>query len=263
MSQKTELSGSESHPELSNAYLGSLAVASAIVLVLVFWGSSLVPNPLALLHIEGAGGLPWLYPWILAAGQTIANGLTEFSGHALDQVDTAMHRGTLLSILLSGILTPTLTLLLMGKKLSAPMRGVYLLSLIVATTLAVTVVPTGYIGYRVRVDMREAQAIQTNRDFMINDLGTIAWKLREYRILPKGLGGGQGSFEGYVLPAALAETEDGRYVIGPASSGTNAASVLAMVRIHATSKKFQGCEVDVVVKEHGELRDWSYTGQFQ
>jgi hypothetical protein len=263
MSQKTELSGSETHPELSNAYLGSLAVASAIVLVLVFWGSSLVGNPLARFHIRGPGELPWVYPWILAAGQTIGNGMTEFSGHALEQVDNAMHRGTLLSILFSGILTPTLTLLLMGKKLSAPMRGVYLVFLIVATTLAVTVVPTGYIAYRVRVHMRDAQAIQTNRDFIINDLSTIAWKLREYRILPKSLSGGQGSFEGYVLPAALAETEDARYVIGPSSSGTNAASVPTMVMIHATSKKFQACEVDVVVQEHGELRDWTYNGQFQ
>jgi hypothetical protein len=262
MSQKTELSGSESHPELSDAYLGSLAVASAIVLVLVFWGSSLIPNPLALLHVEGAG-LPWLYPWILAAGQTIANGLTEFSGHALDPVDNAMHRGTLLSILLSGILTPTLALLLMGKKLSAPMRGVYLLSLIVATTLAVTVVPTGYIAYRVRVNLRDAQAIQTNRDFIINDLNTIAWKLREYRILPRSLQGGQGTFEGYVLPPALAETENAKYVIGSVSSGTNTASLSTMMRIHATSKEFPGCEVDVMVQERGELRNWTYTGQFQ
>jgi hypothetical protein len=260
MSQKTELPAAEARPELSNPYLGSLVVASAIVLLLVFWGSSVL-NPLTSFHISGAG--PMLYPWIIGGAQTISNGLTEFSGHPLTQADNLTHIASLISILFAGILAPTLTLLLMGKNSSAVGRGVYLVSLIVTATVAITVLPTGYIAYRVRLSLREAQAVQTNRDFIINELNTIAWKLREYRILPKSLGGGENSNEGYVLPASQAETEDATYVIRLARPGTNEGSVPIIGSVHATSKKYPGAEVDVSVREHGELFHWTYTGRFQ
>ncbi|MCX6135103.1 MAG: hypothetical protein NTU47_14920 [Ignavibacteriales bacterium] len=263
MSQKTEPTGAGPATELSNTYLVSLVVASACVLVLVFAGSRLLPNPLAAFHIEGAGPVPLLYPWILAGGQTIANGLTEFSGSSLAQAGNSIFITSLLGILFSGVLVPTLTLLLMGRHRSAAGRGLYLACLIVSVTLAVTVPLTGYVAYTVRLSLREAQAVQTNRDYVINELNTIAWKLREYRIVPKALGGGEGAVDGYVLPPSLAETEDATYVIRQPSHESNGYMGPLMATLRASSKKYPGCEVEVSVGTRGQLGLWSYTGKFQ
>jgi hypothetical protein len=263
MSQKTEPMGAEPATELSNQYLVRLVVASAFVLLLVFCGPWLLRNPLAAFHVEGAGPMTLLYPWVLAAGQTIANGLTEFSGSSLEPVSNSMFIASLLSILFTGILTPTLTLLLMGKQRSAVARGLYLVCAIITVTLAVTVLPTGYIAYRVRLSLREAQAVQTNRDHIINELNAIAWRTREYQIVPKVLGGGEGTLDGYALPASLAETEDAMYVLRRASHDATARSGPLAATIHASSKKYPGCEVDVSVGIDGQLRFWTYTGKFQ
>lgn len=263
MSQKTEPTAADSTKELSNQYLVSLVVASAFVLMLVFSGPWLLRNPLAAFHIEGAGPVPLLYPWIMAAGQTIANGLSEFSGSSLEPVSSSIFIASFLSILFSGILTPTLTLLLMGRHRSAVARGLYLVCLIITVTLAITVLPTGYIAYRVRLSLREAQGVQTNRDHIIDDINAIAWRTREYQILPKILGGGEGTLDGYALPASLAETEDGTYVLRRGSQDANARSGPLAATIHASSKKYPGSEVEVSVRADGQLWSWTYTGQFQ
>jgi hypothetical protein len=168
-----------------------------------------------------------------------------------------------LSILFIGILIPTLTLLLMGQQRSSVGRGLYLVCLIIAVTLATTVLPTGYIAYRVRLSLREAQAVQTNRDQIINEICHIAWRTREYQIVPKVLGGGEGTIDGYALPSSLAETEDATYVLRPASQATNARSGSLTATIHASSRKYPGCEVEVSVARDGQLRSWTYTGLFQ
>lgn len=263
MRQKTELPGSAPRQELPNAYLLSLVAATAIVLLLVFVGPLVLSHPFKLFHIEGRGPLPWLFPWVLGSAQTIANGLTEFSGRSLQPVDPTIYLESLLSILLFGVIAPTLALLLMGKNISAIPKALRLVSAIVVVTLAVIVIPTGYVSYRTRVAVRSAQAVQVNKDRMINELNTIAWKLREYRIVPKALGGGGGSVTGYVLPAGLAQTDNATYVVRvmhPPSTETPGA---VMATLHATSRKFAGAEVDVAILENGGMREWTYTGAFQ
>jgi hypothetical protein len=267
MTQKTELSAPDTRPELSNAYLGSLAVATLIVLILVFGSPLVASNPLAPFHIEGVGTIPFFYPWVVAAGQTIANGLSEFSGQPPSLVAWPLRTEMLLNLLILGIIVPTLTLLLMGKRsgagASAPARGLYLVSLIITTTFAVSMLPSGYLVHRVKVSMRESQAVQTNKDNIINDLNIIAWKIREYRILPKALGGGEGKTEGFVLPASVVKTDDATYTseTGPFPSSMN--GVAAVAKLHASSKKYPGCEVDVTLLMNGNLWDWTYKGQFQ
>jgi hypothetical protein len=263
MSQKTEPMAAESSTELSNQYLASLVVASAFVLILVFCGSWLLRNPLAAFHIEATGPVPLLFPWVLAAGQTIANGLTEFSGSSPEPVSYSIFTASFLSILFTGVLTPTLTLLLMGKQRSAIARGLYLVCLIITVTLAITVLPTGYIAYRVRLSLREAQAVQTSRDHIINELCAIAWRTREYQIVPKALGGGEGTLDGYTLPASLAETEDATYVLRRATQVADARSGPLVATIHASSRRYPGSEVEVSVGVDGQFRSWTYTGQFQ
>ncbi len=259
MLPKTETPDSGPQQELTNAYLASLAVATAIVLLLVFAGSYLMVDPFSFFHIQSSGPLPWLYPWILGSVQTIVNGLTEFSGNALEPVQTRVLIQSLASLLLVGIIVPTVTLLLLGKTLSPAARAIRLVCLIVSLTLAITVIPTGYTAYRVRQTLREAQAVQRNKDLIINDLNVIAWKIREYVIVPKALGGGDGSVAGFVLPSDFVNTEEATYVFRYATT----AQAPAVAILHASSKKCAGAEVNVTVGKRGELRDWVYTGQFE
>jgi hypothetical protein len=261
MSQKTESVSPDPAPELSNQYLGSLVVASVLVLALVILGGRI--NPLAAMHIEGGGSMQLLYPWVLAGGQTIANGLEEFSGTTLQPVTDSIYYASFCGILFSGLVVPTLTLLLMGIKKPAVARGVYLASSIVAVTLCITVLPTGFIAYQVKQSLRSAQAVQTNRDHIINELNKIAWKTREYRILPKALGGGGGALAGYTLPSFLTETDEATYVLRLIPELPNAQAARFVATIRASSKKFTDCSVEVSVEPNGKLWNWTYTGQFQ
>jgi hypothetical protein len=263
MSQKTEPIGVDSSTELSTQHLVTLVVASAFVLTLVFCGSWLLSNPLAAYHIEATGPMSLLCPWVLAAVQTIANGLTEFSGSSLEPVGNSIFIASFLSILFIGILTPTLTFLLVGKQRSATARGLHLVCLIITVTFALTVLPTGYMAYRVRMSLREAQAVQTNKDHIINEICAIAWKTREYQIVPKVLGGGEGTLDGYTLPAPLAETENATYVLRRTSRDADARTDPRAATIHASSRKYPGSEVEVTMWANGQLRSWEYTGQFQ
>ncbi len=269
MSQKTEPPAPEHVPELSNTYLTSLVVGTAIVLVLVFGGSTVAVNPLAAFHIKGMGVQPFvvLHPWIVAGAQSIANGLSEFSGNQLMPVESPLRLTVLLSVLVLGVITPTLTLMLMGKHAggaaSAVARGIYLVSLMFIATFAVTILPTAYAGHRARLALREAQAVQTNKDNIISDLNVIAWKLREHRIVPKALGGGEGEIEGYTLPAWMAETDEATYVLQSAVPEKATLPVGEIAKVHTASKKYPDSAIDVTIVANGYLRDWTYKGQFQ
>ncbi|MGB2867732.1 MAG: hypothetical protein WBD36_04730 [Bacteroidota bacterium] len=268
MTQKTESSPPDNVPELSNAYLGSLVVASVLVLLLVFGGPFLIGNPFEyFFHIADMRSLPLLAPWIVGGGQAIANGLSEFTGHELVPVPNPIRIATLLGVLLLGVITPTLTLLLMGKRSgkasSAPARGVYLVAAIITTTFAVFVLPMGYVASRVTISMQAGQAVQSNKDNIINELNVIAWRMREYRTVPKALGGGGGEIRGYVLPSGVAGSEEAKYTVGFAVPGTAATGRGTLATIHASSKKFTNEGVDVTVYESGQLGNWSYQGSFQ
>lgn len=253
MSQRTEPSPSEERPEFTTEYLVSLTAATAFVLILVYAVTPMIGNPLKI-----RGSMPWLYAWILAGGQTIANGLTEFSGEALTPVDDSFRMASLVSLLLVGVFAPTIGLLFMRMKteerLPMGIRGLYVVGIVIAATFALTVLPTGFIGYSVRVSLRDAQAVQTNKDFMINELNTIAWKVREYRILPKTLGGGDGRTDGLALPPSLTATDEATYVVTPTGTG---------VTVEAASKRYAGAAIAVTIEENGYLRNWTYSGRFQ
>ncbi len=266
MTQKTEIPAPENAPELSTAYLGSLIIASLIVLLLVFGGGLLTIDPLSMLHIRSVGPIPVLAPWVGVGGVTIANGLSEFCGEALTPVDNAFRIAGLIGILILGVFVPTLTLFLMGKRegaaVSAPVRAIYLVAAIMAGTFAVFVIPMGIVSARVTASLKSAQAVQENKDHMINDLNMIAWKIREFRILPKTLGGGGGSVSGYVMPSDIAKTADGTYAYALAASDTKGPTGTAIVTIHAVSVLYPDAAIDVMLDQGGHLMNWTYKGPF-
>jgi hypothetical protein len=256
MSQRTE-SPTPDKPELSNEYLISLVVAAAVVLLFIFVLSPLVSDPIDVFKVRH-GAIPWLYGWVLAAGQTIANGLAEFSGEALKPVDGSFRLSALLSLWFLGIIGPTLFLLLMRGPEASPLppggRGLYLIGMVICATFAISILPAAYKTYAVRVSLRSAQAVQENKDHMVNDLNVIAWKVREHRILPKRSGGGEGSTKGFELPTVFKVSAEAAYTVTPTATGA---------AVEASSKLYKGAKITLTIDGNGRMSNWTYFGDFE
>lgn len=257
MSQRTDPPRLDERSEFTPGYLSGLVAMTVLVLVLVFIVTPFIGNPLNAFKIRSAP-MPWLYAWVLAAGQTIANGLSEFSGETPGLVEPEMRWAALTSLLLVGVLAPTLCLTLMQTtplaSLSNFRRGFYLLGVIIAGTFSLTVLPTAYIGYNVRMNLRSAQAIQENKDQIINELNFIAAKAHEYAIVPKRLGGGEGSLAGFAVPTSLHHSEQATYTM--TLEGGN-------LDVEAVSKPYEGAKVNLTIDGRGNMMGWEYSGQFQ
>lgn len=253
MSQRTEPTPTGDVPEFSKEYLYSLVGVTALVLLFVYVVMPEIKSPLRM-----GKGLPMIFPWVIAAGQTIANGLTEFTGNVPGPVDSMYLTASLISLFTVGVLSPTLALLLMRpitrKDQPTGSRALYLVGLIIASTFAFTVVPTGVLGRIVGDRLRTNQSVQENKDRMINDLSMIAMRTREYRVLPKRLGGGGGSIDGFMLAPDLAATDEGSYSVSVAGPD---------LKVEAVSKRYDGAGMSVMLLSDGLFREWKYTGRFQ
>jgi hypothetical protein len=92
------------------------------------------------------------------------------------------------------------------------------------------------------------------KDFMINDMNNLAAFAYQYRIRPKSMGGGDGSYVGFVLPAQLTSNANGKYSTAVVSADT---------------VEFQGVTLDgksgvtVRIGEKGMLHAWIYKGDFK
>ena len=67
------------------------------------------------------------------------------------------------------------------------------------------------------------------KDFMINDMNNLAAFAYQYRIRPKSMGGGEGSFAGFILPEKLTSNTNGKY---------------STVVVSADTVEFQGVTLD-------------------
>jgi hypothetical protein len=102
--------------------------------------------------------------------------------------------------------------------------------------------------------MRNAQAIADNKDQMIGDLNMIAYNARQFRMLPKSLDGGDGSYLGYTLSQSLAGTEEGTYEISCTADD---------ITVKAISKKYSDSGISVHSNKEGQLEQWQYSGRFE
>src|SRR5512137_1525571 len=65
----------------------------------------------------------------------------------------------------------------------------------------------------VGIGLFSAQSIANNRDAMMHDLNMIAQSAYQFRISIRRLGGGEGSYSGYVIPQPMTENSNGRYSV--------------------------------------------------
>lgn len=101
-----------------------------------------------------------------------------------------------------------------------------------------------------------AQHVQSNKDAIINDINHLAAYAYQYRLRPKSLSGGDGSYVGFKLPTHLASNENASF-----SCSVSADSVVFM----AVSVDGNGNTVRASIGTDGKLlqTSWSYTGEFE
>jgi hypothetical protein len=197
--------------------------------------------------------------------RTIANGLRAFSGQAPIVAPIAQRAATLMLVLISMVFCPTLFLLEWRRRRlkddttvkRPPLRvsGIlYLLSGWVTIVSGVGLLPVAYFSEVTRADLRHRQAIQENRDEMINELNFLCVAAAQHYILPKALGGGGRTFEGYSIPEKFVRTEEAAYTV---TDSKNAAS------FRGVSLRFPSCAINVQADSMGHMTGWKYEGEFQ
>lgn len=95
--------------------------------------------------------------------------------------------------------------------------------------------------------------MQSNRDAVINDLNNLAALAYQYRIRPKTMGGGQGSYLGFKIPEKMSTNSNASYEV--------LAAMDSLVQYKATSVNGFGT-VEASIDANGRLRGWEYTGAF-
>ncbi len=216
-------------------------------------------------HLTG-GTLPiTLYPWVYGGGRTIANGLRAFSGQIPEPLPAGLRAAALVLVLITMVLCPTLFFLewrrrRLTKTLSSERPLLRISSVLYAFCGMITMVagiglgPAAYFSEKARADLRHAQAIQSNRDAMINQLNMLALDATQYRILPRQLGGGGRSFEGYSITEKMAKTDEALFMV---TGRRNVAE------FRGTSAKYPSCAIEVRVDSLGHMREWIYEGEFR
>jgi hypothetical protein len=205
------------------------------------------------------------YPWMYGGARTIANGLRAFSGQPTIAAPIAQRAATLMLVLISLVFCPTLFLLEWRrrrlkddstvKRLPLRISGIlYLLCGWVTIVSGVGLIPVAYISEVTRADLRHRQAIQETRDEMINELNFLCVAAAQHYILPKELGGGGRTFEGYSIPEKFAKTEAATYTV---TASKNAAS------FRGVSLRFPSCAINVQADTTGRMTGWIYEGEFR
>ena len=254
MSQRTD------SPEFAPGFIWQIILLTIVVLCFAVYARS---------QEEWIGGMRVkspisIFPWMIGGKQTIENGIRAFSGRVPEPPlidDRAKALGTLL---ISMVLCPTVFFLewrrrrLATVKLQRPPLGMsgnlYALCGLVTLFVALAVGPITYFTETAWANTRHAQAVQSNRDMIINQLVLLAFDAAQYHVLPRQLGGGERSFEGFSVPETNAKTEEASYTV---------TSTKNFVTFRATSAKFVSCVVQVNVDSLGHMRDWRYEGEFQ
>jgi len=266
MNQKTEVPRADSPAQTSEFSPDAVRILVALTvstLILVFVFERNVFN----LNLYGRYLHSFIFPWVLAGGQTIGNGLHEFSGETPAVLSLAERLEALLSLMIGFVIGPTLFFFGWQHKRKERASGsadsvlkgsgvIFTIGAILTFLIALPSVPAALMRANAEHQLRNAQAIQSNKDAIINEFDVLANSAFQFRILPHELGGGSGSFVGYVIPHGMSDTEEASY-IAMVSADT--------IAFQARSAKYPSATARCVLNKEGNFvpTEWRYNGDFE
>ncbi len=254
MHQRTDPPSDGTAHEFTNEYVITLAGVTLAVLIVVFGiehGFSATKDFRSVFQVLFA------FPWIVAGGITLNNGLVAFSGAEPEVLSGEAYWGPLIPLLVIGVIGVSLFLHLMsGKEFRAEMpparRLGYLVGLIICTMYFFTLVPVTIIQRSVEGNLRQAQNVQQNKDVVISELSRVAWRVREHGILPEAMGGGD--VRSFVVPPNIRNSLQASYFLDWTGDTTV---------VFAHSRAYAGATARITVFRDGRILSWDFSGRFQ
>lgn len=203
-------------------------------------------------------------PYIVASGQTISQGMSEFSKAVQEPVQEGAHALVLIGLVAFYVCVPTVLLFLWRERSIARMeeasRGqegaayaVFIVTAILSGMLFVATVGGAVTQRMAYADLVEAQTRQSNKDQLINVINDVMWRLRQHRALPRAMGGGEGSYDGFELQAEIAASTHGTVMLDIVPDD---------VTITAESALFEGSTVGAIYTPDG-ITSWTFEGVFR
>jgi hypothetical protein len=225
VSQKTEptdIAGGEKQPFISTALLVQLCVIALVALVLMVVLERVVMTG-ARTRMDLQIDSPLVYPWITVGNATLMAALRGFEGRIPGILSVKIY--LLAGMLIVFVVCPTFFLFGWRKRRLARMGGSfapirslqdvssigYAFSGVVVFFVVLTIGPLTAIQMTQSASQCESDAARLLRYETTTELNFILDDVLQYRILPKELGGGNGSYLGYVMPEKLARTEKAEY----------------------------------------------------
>ncbi|MGD0037975.1 MAG: hypothetical protein ABSC53_11875 [Bacteroidota bacterium] len=205
-------------------------------------------------------------PAFQAMGLTISMGLSEFSGH-IPYINPKELFTMITALVILYIVGPVLWLyswrvLKLKKAAGTPITSIargWSLLFIIGGAITFRTVFFELISTTsnriVSAHLYKAQDVQRTKDRLINDLYQVSFEAYDYRILPKSLSGGNGSYEGFFLSPQQAKNDNGEILIVEARP--------QMITFLAVSSKNIVNTIMVSVDSIGRTSPWTYSGDYK
>jgi len=103
------------------------------------------------------------------------------------------------------------------------------------------------------INMFADGTISSNRDALISDMNHLGTNARAYRFRLRQLGGGGGSYLGYIAPSRLTPVEDGSFAF----------SIQPNDIIVTATSAFGFGDVQATIDSSGSILNLHYSGQFE
>ena len=253
MSQRTESS------EFAPGFLWRLSLLTILALGVVFGSEYVFSSPLS--HIIPQGG--WaLFPWILAGGQTLRNALAAYSGTSPTASALVDGVRALSALLFAFVICPAVFLLgwrrrrlekepALDRRQLRASSVLYAFTCVVSLFVAISVVPISIASESARHSVRQYWPVAFSRNLIASELQLLALDIYQYRLVPRDVNGGGGSYRGYRLRDDLSRTENATYSFTVNEN---------VVTIHVQSVAYPKGSIEVKVDSIGRLVWWKYGG---
>ena len=168
---------------------------------------------------------PLVFPWVTLGDPRYVNAWAAIE--VTFRANTAAKIYILAGIILTFVVCPTIVLYGWYKRRFARLSGVsqpikpfgnltflgYAFCSVVVLFVVVTIIPLTALQMNKAKSSCESDEARLLRDQTENELNFIISNIVQYHLLPKEIGGGAGSFQGYVIPKLLARTDRAEYSV--------------------------------------------------
>ena len=253
MNQKTEprspVGTSERKSEFTPGFVRWMVTLTILTLAFVFLNN----------FVFVRFGLPEItpIPWATAGGLIVKQGLTLFSGGTPEVPSLAIRLGILFGLLLAFVLGPTAFFFSWRKLTLERQEGAvrpanigFILGGVVLLFYVLSVGLGSIVQHKSFVSMQSAQELGGNRDGIIAGLSRVSLDAYQYKILPRSMGGGGGSYSGYDIPEPLRKSDAGTVQIVSVSDSA--------ITLSGTSARYTGASMKAVYGPNGTM-----TGPFE